>query len=400
MFIPTPRNDTGQVCTQTRSLVQTADSVRGFDASGGAISFARNPVSVGDVFVYENVVSAGYNPGATIDMVMRITGVNLNTTGAGASTGGSQFDSNGTLSLRSVRPPSEPHITYELIPYLGGSIVGNDLSTGTIVSARNSVVGLLDVDSAGTRDFSDLAGYTLASTPDIVFLNNTATGGHLSGNAPAGFSNSTLFTETPSSGTGATRSWTGAAGSGDNFSRRVLLEYNSFTGGEYLHGATGVWAGTANSRGAVQSFCGEILPPELTTSKTVVSETVNADGSVAVTYTITIENTGDQVLTGVQLTDDLDTIFSGAYDAFIPSTTATTTGGVTAIDAAATIVTDTGSAIGTISTNTAFDGGTDTNIFATNTASLDPGDEISVTYTMHIEPNTTCLLYTSDAADE
>ena len=61
LFIPTPRNDTGQVCTQTRSLVQTTDSVRGFDASGGAISFARNPVSVGDVFVYENVVSAGYN---------------------------------------------------------------------------------------------------------------------------------------------------------------------------------------------------------------------------------------------------------------------------------------------------------------------------------------------------
>ena len=102
-----------------------------------------------------------------------------------------------------------------------------------------------------------------------------------------------------------------------------------------------------------------------------------------------LENTGGQDLTGIELTDDLDTIFSGAYDAFIPSTAGTTTGGITALDASATIVTDTGTAIGTLSTNSTFDGGTDTNLFATNTAVLNPGDEISVTYTILVEPNTT-----------
>ena len=112
----------------------------------------------------------------------------------------------------------------------------------------------------------------------------------------------------------------------------------------------------------------------------------NPDGTTTVTYTVNLSNTGEQNLTGLSLTDNIDTILASP-DLYTPSTTADATSGVLSVGPVV-VEADTGLPIGTLTTNSAFDGGTDTEVFATNAALLSPGDEISVELVVLIDPNT------------
>ena len=381
----TPSSGT-PACQVIGNLGDTSSSNTVYNSAGVPLANQSAPLSAGDFVVYSNALTAGYNPAATVDVVLEVLSINLNSAVPPASTGTDEVTINGggTLSIRDAVDTADSYVTYRLIPMVSGSVTSN-IASGTVFPVSDAVFAQLDIDST-SRNSSDVGGVLISELSGIsnAYFTDVVELGFQNGGGPAGFA---TVTATPSSL--SPLSWDGVSG-GSPLQHFIELEYPTFTGGTYIHGFTG-FRGPASTpnRGAEPGICGTILEPELTTTKTAATPVENADGSVSVTYTVNLENTGGQILTGIELTDDLDMIFSGAYDGFIPSTAATSTGGVTALDASAAIITDTGAVIGTLSTNSAFDGGTDTNLFAANTASLDPGDEISVSYTIHVEPNTT-----------
>ena len=372
-----------QFCT-AEQLNLGSTGFEGRDASGNPAGFDGNDVQVGDFLVFSDTVIAGYNPAAAIDVVFEITDINLNSAVPPHSADSGTVtvnNNNGRITLRSAISRSDVYVTYRVLPMLGGSVTST-VASGTQLSLINTEVSLQDVDSLTTRNASDVAGIANANPGNFtVSLNDTAQIPFQNGGGPAGF---TTYTHTPVSLNPV--SWDGAV-AGGNLDHTVDLSYPTFTGGEYLHGFTG-FETNSNTRGAVFALCGEIAEPELTTSKTLNSTILNADGTTDVSYTLNVENTGGQTLTGLNLTDDLDAVFSGAYDAFTPSTTANTSGGVITLDGAATIITDNGAPIGNLATNTSFNGGADINVFnPSNSISLDPNDEVSVTFVIRLNPN-------------
>ena len=385
-FVPLTFAQTAQA--QSCTAAQISNSSNGFegrDASGNPAGFDGNDVQVGDFLVFSDTVIAGYNPAARADVVFEITGINLNSAVPPHSADSNRVtvNNNGRLTLQGAISMSDPYVTYRVLPMFGGSVTST-VASGTPLSLINTEVSLQDVDSLTTRNASDVAGIANANPGNFtVSLTDTAQIDFQNGGGPAGF---TTYTHTPISLSPV--SWDGAV-SGGNLDHTVDLSYPTFTGGEYLHGFTG-FETNSNTRGAIVGLCGEIAEPELTTSKTLNSVVQNADGTTDVSYTINVENTGDQLLTGLSLTDDLDTVFSTSYDAFTPSTSADISGGVIAQDAVATIITDSGNPIGSLATNLSFNGGSDINLFnPSNTISLDQGDEIALTFVIHLNANET-----------
>lgn len=373
-----------QACTANTTIASLASSVESRNPDGSVRSSVV--VGAGDFIVMRDVLVNDYNgaaPGqAAIDIVLEVIEVSTNSSGVGSSTGTTQISSAGTLALSGVQRRADSFISYRLIPMFPGSVTST-VASGTPIAIDFASVALRDIDSTVTaRNDSDVGGILTSELPGVDAINSIAVElvDFVQGGGPAGFT-----TYTSNTNAQATPSWSGVASGGNN-THRVEFQYTDFSGGTYLHGFTGFDSGSS-TRGANIAFCGTILEPGITTTKTIDSQVVNADGSVTVTYTATIENSGDQVLTGLQMTDNLDSLFAAPYDAFIPSTSADATGGVTAVDATATIIADTGGSIGTIATNSNFDGGADTNIFAVNTAELDPGDVVSVTFTILLEAN-------------
>ena len=373
-----------QTCTPAL-LNQSASSFEGRDSTGSAAGFNASNLQVGDFIVYRDVVIAGYNPAARLDIVVEITGINLNSAMPPASSGANliRISTGGTITIDSSPSVADPYVTFRMIPMLGGSVT-SDVASGTVVALDDAIVSLQDIDSNTNQNTSDVGGF-LDSNPGTftTTLTDVAAIPFQNGGGPTGF---TTFTATPT--TTPPPNWT-ASLPGSNLDHFVDISYSSrFTGGEFLHGQTGSATRRFN-RGGVFGLCGTIAPAELTSSKSIDNVVANADGSTSVTYTITAENTGEQSLTGLVITDDLDTVFNAPYDGFIPSTASVSTGGVTAIDAFATILTDTGNPIGSFPTNPSFNGGSDVNIFdPSNTTILDPGDRIQVSLTLLVEPNT------------
>ncbi len=374
-----------QSCTP-EILFQSASSFEGRDASGSAGGFDANNIGVGDFIIFEGAVTATYNPAAQIDVVMQITDVNNNSAlpPHSADSGNVTINSSGVLTLSRSIARSDPYVTFRLIPMRGGSVTSS-VASGTQLSLQDAIVSLQDVDSVNSgSNNSDVAGISTAnSDPFTLSLNATEQINFQNGGGPSGFT-----TYTSEAASTSPVSWAGINGGG-NPDHTVDLSYAEYTGGEFLHGFTGSTT-NRSSRGGVFALCGTIAPAELTSTKTIDNVVENTDGSTSVTYTITSENTGEQVLTGLTITDDLDTVFSGSYDGFIPSTASVSTGGVTALDSVATILVDTGSPIGTFPTNPSFNGGSDINIFdPSNAVALDPGDRIQVSVTLLVEPNLT-----------
>ena len=373
-----------QSCTPA-VLTQSSSGFQGRDASGDPAGFDSTDLAIGDFVVYENAIVADYNPAAAIDFVIEITDLNLNSAMPpnSVSSNNLNLSNSGALTLSGSRSMSDPFVTYRLVSMRGGTVTST-VASGSPVSMRDARISLQDVDSITTQDTSDVAGYSNANPNSFtISLTDTVQLGFQNGGGPANF---TTFTQTPI--TTSPVSWDGAV-SGDFTDNTVDFTYPIFTQGEFLHGLTG-FSTRSNNRGAVVAMCGEIAPSELTSSKTINSVSENSDGTTDVSYTISIENTGDQYLTDLSLTDDLDSVFSGPYDAFTPSTVADMGGGVIAQDLVATVVTDTGNPIGDLTINAAFNGGSDINLFDPASAiDLDPGDEITLTFTIKLNPNET-----------
>jgi len=373
------------VCTP--DLVHTsATSIQGRDASGDPTGFDTDDLQVGDFIIYRNVVVAAYNPNATIDVVLEVSGINLNTAVPPAPPGGETIGlrPSGALAILDSRAIADNYVTFRLIPMLGGSVT-SDIASGTVLRLQDAIVSIQDIDPVNLdSDNSDIGGISLsiAGSPTAT-LTDVVPLPFQNGGGPAGFA---TYTATPAST--PPPNWDGAD-SGGNLDHFVDFSFGTFTGGEFVHGQTGSTTGT-NNRGGAIGICGDIAPASMDVSKVLDSVVENADGSATVTYTVNLLNDGEQQLTGIQITDNLDGVFASPYDGFIPSTAANTSGGVLSIGATATIITDTGVPIGTLPTNPSFDGGTDTNVFdPTNVNILDPDDEISVTFSIRVEPNLT-----------
>jgi len=374
-----------QSCTP-EPIFQAASSFEGRDASGNPAGFDGNNVEVGDFIVFRDVEVAAYNSAATVDMVFTITDINLASApgSVAAPTAGVTLGANGILILASSTSSADPYVTYSLRVARGGTVTG-DASSGETLRLLDSVLSLQDIDSVTTdQDNSDLGGVANSNTGvTSQSLTSIELLSFQNGGGPVGF---TIYSDEQLPGPPPT--WDGVT-SGDNTDNRLDLEYDSFISGEFLHGFTGSTNGNS-TRGAVFAACGTIGAPEITTTKTLGTVTSNPDGSSNVTYTITLENTGLQNLTGLQLTDNLDSVFSSPYDGFIPSTATDSSGGVLALDPTVTIVADAGTPLGTIPTNTGFNGGSDINILdPANTILFEPGDQIEVTFQMRVEPNNT-----------
>jgi len=249
-----------QTCTP-EVLFQSASSFEGRNAAGSAAGFDASNVQTGDFVVFEDAVVADYNTGATIDVVMEITGIDRNSATPPHSTdsGNVTLGSNGVLSLSNGISRSDPYVTFRLLPMRGGSVTSN-VASGEQLSLQNAIVSLQDVDSAGdTQDNSDIAGISNANpgSPTIT-RNATVLLGFQNGGGPAGF---TAYADTPT--TTSPLSWRVEPGGGFT-DHTVDLAYANYTGGEFLHGFTGTTTNTHN-RGGVFAMCGEIAEPGLTT---------------------------------------------------------------------------------------------------------------------------------------
>ena len=375
-----------QSCTP-QPLFQAATSFEGRDASGSPAGFDADNLTVGDFVIFDDAVIADYNTNARIDLVLEVTGINLNSANPPVATTGSPLitlGTDGVLSLSGGQASRDPFITYRIVPFRSGTVTGA-ISTGEIIDLSDAIISLQDIDSSGTNaNNSDVGGFANNNPGSPTLTENDVVQlPFQNGGGAAGF---TTYTATPAST--PPPSWQGAPAGG--FTDNTLdLAYASFSGGEFLHGHTGATNGTGN-RGAVPAACGSIRPAELSAEKMVDAVIANPDGTTTVTYTVLIENTGQQNLTGILLTDEIDSLFAAPYDAFTPSTDANTSGGIVAIDANAQILTDNGAPIGVFPTNPNFDGGSDVNVFdPANTTVLSPGDQIQVTLSILLNANTT-----------
>ncbi len=131
---------------------------------------------------------------------------------------------------------------------------------------------------------------------------------------------------------------------------------------------------------------------ELTTTKSVTTTgALQADGTFDVTFRVDVVNTGNVTLTSPTLVDDLEAEFA---DLFVPSTSATTTGGVIVAPALSGVTGATG-----ITANAGFDGdGDDSLIDTTGTALLAPGDQFSVSFTITLDATQTAPVPTDNQA--
>ena len=295
--------------------------------NAAGVPYASSPaqLTVGDFIIYEDVLT-GYSPAAGIDVVFELVSYDLNSAGASTATGSVYVNSSGALSLGSAIDTADSYATFRLIPVLKDSITST-LASGQVMTVENAVVGLWDID-ATSKDNSDIGGILASELGAVsaVYMNGTVELGFQNGGGPSGYA---LVTDNPT--TLSPLSWLDEV-SGSPSTHTIDFEYPTFTGGTYIHGFTG-FTGTSSrpNRGASTTFCGSVPEPELTVSKTVGTTTANADGTVSVTYTVNIENTGKQIVKDIVLTDDLDTLFATPYDGYTPSTITTTTGGVTCI---------------------------------------------------------------------
>ncbi|MGB5866081.1 MAG: hypothetical protein WBG95_17475 [Sulfitobacter sp.] len=363
------------------NIAQNATSIELFDAAGNVQGGGNPDLSPGDLVVYRNAIIADYNANATVDVVYQILDIVTGPGGSARLNSGS-----GELELRGIAPPDDPYMTYRILVFVGGTLT-NSIASGEPVNLMNARISLQDIDSNSNQNFSDAGGYLLSgpSLPSSINLSNTSALPFQNGGGPNNFA---TFLATPNPAGQTPPNFTNVPNTQDVASFSATFNYSSFEQGTFLHGVTGPRPDTLGGRGAVIAICGEILAPALEVEKSTVSEVENADGTTDITYRVTLRNTGGQDLDNLSVSDAVDTIFSTPVDVFIPSTTATATGGIIAVDDFATIVTDVGPAIAPIATNPNFDGGADLEILAQpSTATLSPGDEIFVDFTIRLFTN-------------
>jgi len=125
------------------------------------------------------------------------------------------------------------------------------------------------------------------------------------------------------------------------------------------------------------------LEKELGVAKSASTPVVNTDGTFDVTYTIVLQNTGDTRLDNIQLEDDLTATFGSAYTA---SNQATTSGGVITGPQVTLTNNTSGNAVAPTPNTSTYNGASIANLFVGNDGLLDPGDEITVTFTVRANP--------------
>ena len=125
------------------------------------------------------------------------------------------------------------------------------------------------------------------------------------------------------------------------------------------------------------------LEKELGVAKSASTPVVNADGTFDVTYTVVLQNTGDTRLDNIQLDDDLTATFGSTYTA---SNETDTSGGVISGPQVTLTNNASGNAVAPTPNTSTYDGASIATLFAGNDGILDPGDEITVTFTARANP--------------
>lgn len=379
-----------QMCTPG-NIAANATAIQLFNAAGDFQGAPNPDLSVGDIVVYRNAIIADYNAAATVDVVYEILDIVTGPGGSARLNTGS-----GEIELSAIAPVEDSYMTYRILVFVGGTLT-NTVASGEPATLMNAVVSLQDIDSNSNQNFTDVGGFlvsgpsvpttiTLSNTTELPFQNANGNGG-----GPANFRN---FLATPNPAGQNPLNFTDVPNTQNFPLFSASFGYSAFDQGTFVHGVTGQSPNNLGGRGAAIAMCGEILAPDIAVTKSTVSQTENPDGTTDVTYQVNIENTGFQDLDNLSITDALDSIFSTPIDIFVPSTTATTTGGVIALDATATVVTDLGPTLDPIATNPDFDGGGNIEILLQvdpntqpQTPTLSPGDEISVQFTIRLFPN-------------
>ncbi|MEY3367676.1 MAG: hypothetical protein RI973_831, partial [Bacteroidota bacterium] len=116
--------------------------------------------------------------------------------------------------------------------------------------------------------------------------------------------------------------------------------------------------------------------PEISVSKRLTNTVNNGDGSYTVTYSIEVANTGDILLSNVQVTDDLAATFAGATSFEVLNVTAT----------------------GTLTDNfPGYNGGANTNLLSAASSSLVVGASGTITLTVKVTPGAKLGVYQNTA---
>ncbi|MEY3367471.1 MAG: hypothetical protein RI973_626, partial [Bacteroidota bacterium] len=116
--------------------------------------------------------------------------------------------------------------------------------------------------------------------------------------------------------------------------------------------------------------------PEISVSKRLTNTVNNGDGSYTVTYSIEVANTGDILLSSVQVTDDLAATFSGATSFEVMNVTAT----------------------GTLTDNfPGYNGGANTNLLSAGSSTLAVGVSGIITLTVKVTPGSKLGVYQNTA---
>ncbi|WP_369049530.1 DUF4347 domain-containing protein, partial [Tenacibaculum sp. UWU-22] len=133
------------------------------------------------------------------------------------------------------------------------------------------------------------------------------------------------------------------------------------------------------------TFSPACFDSKLGSSKSVGEPTLNPDGTIDVAYTITVKNMGDSMLSSLVLEDDL-TAADQLGGAFTPSSATDSSGGV--LVAPVVALTNTSGDSVAPTANTAYDGGSaNSGLFDATASALAPGDELTVTFTVRVDPN-------------
>jgi len=122
--------------------------------------------------------------------------------------------------------------------------------------------------------------------------------------------------------------------------------------------------------------------PELTVEKTTgATGALNADGTFTQAFSIEVENTGNVAIDNPTLADNVETAFGAAYN---PSAAAIAASGVT-VAPSVTYTAATGSTGSAPGANAGFDGDAASGLLDGSSGSLEPGDTITVTFTVLLD---------------
>ena len=193
----TPSSGT-PACQVIGNLGDTSSSNTVYNSAGVPLANQSAPLSAGDFVVYSNALTAGYNPAATVDVVLEVLSINLNSAVPPASTGTDEVTINGggTLSIRDAVDTADSYVTYRLIPMVSGSVTSN-IASGTVFPLSDTVFAQLDIDST-SQNSSDIGGVLISELSGVsnTYFTGVEELGFQNGGGAPGFA---TVTATPSS---------------------------------------------------------------------------------------------------------------------------------------------------------------------------------------------------------